>query len=227
MHAVLELAARDLTVRKKKGTTGSFSIDEELGEKIKNIYRLDDETVREISQATKKIVASDWWKILEDAQEVRPESQFYAQLEDAQGKEFFLQGFMDVYAVRKDGTALVIDYKSGSSQNDPEQYKTQMECYACAALSRKDIDTVEVVFLKPEEEDPDDADRFAAITQTYTHRDMSALESSLVRAKCGMESVEELIAEEYLKKHVSGSVCSTCSYAGPLCPYGLRFKKKS
>ena len=227
MHAVLELAARDLITRKKKGTDGSFSIDEELGEKIKSIYRLDDGTVREILQAAAKIMASGWWKMLEDAREVQPESQFYAQLEDAQGKEFFLQGFMDVYAVREDGTALVIDYKSGTSDSDPEKYKTQMECYACAALSRKDIDTVEVVFLKPEMQDPDDGDRFIAIMRTYTHRDMSVLESNLLRAKRGMESVEEFIDEEYLKKHVSGSVCNTCSYAGPLCPYGLRFKKRS
>ena len=226
MHAVLELAARGLIARKKKGTDGPFSIDEALGEKIKSTYRLDDVTVREIFQAAAKIMASDWWKMLEDAREVQPESQFYAQLEDAQDNEFFLQGFMDVYAVREDGTALVIDYKSGTSDSDPEKYKTQMECYACAALSRKDIDTVEVVFLKPEMADSDDGETFVAITQTYTHRDMSALESNLVRAKCGMESVEELIAEEYLKKNVSGSVCNTCSYAGPLCPYGLRFKKR-
>ncbi|MBK5211090.1 MAG: UvrD-helicase domain-containing protein [Coriobacteriia bacterium] len=226
MHAVLELAARDLTIRKGKETNGPFPVSELLGEKIKSIYRLDDETVHEVLQAAEKVLASSWWKMLGDAQEVQPESQFYTQLEDAQRNEFFLQGFMDVYAVLKDGTALVIDYKSGVSKGSPEKYKIQMECYACAALSRKDIDTVEVAFLKPEMSDPEDQEKFIAITQTYTHRNMSALESSLVQAKRGMESVEENIEEGYLKKHVSSSVCSVCSYAGPLCPYGLKFKRR-
>ena len=66
---------------------------------------------------------------------------------------FALEGFIDLLCFDDAGDALVIDYKTGSSDQGKDlhsRYALQAHCYAYALLSSGVCDKVELVFVRPE-----------------------------------------------------------------------------
>jgi ATP-dependent exoDNAse (exonuclease V) beta subunit len=88
----------------------------------------------------------------------------------------YLKGYIDVLAWRADGSALIVDYKSGGRLDDEktaDDYRDQADCYALVALSLA-APRVEVVFVRPEVIDPDSCDP-QEFSFTYGREDQGRL----------------------------------------------------
>lgn len=157
---------------------------------------------------------------------VTAEKQFYVPLGDcatscSPGDGVFLQGYIDLYAMRVDRTARVLDYKSGHG-SEKGSYETQARCYALVAL-REGAEAVEVRFLMPDAAEPP----VGAIVDggiayhrfDFTSSDAPSIEREVLDAVNGMAEAGG-VSEDTLKELVEFKVCASCGYAGPLCDVG-------
>lgn len=209
MHAVLE----DGIQRARKGLD---AIASEAIARVAAQNRLNPLQADRLSSAAVKVTQTRYWARASTAPEAYPEAQFFEQLFDAEGNEYFINGFIDLLVFEKDGTALVVDYKSGEWEGArQDHYLTQATVYAFAAL-RRGVARVEVVFLRPEV-----ADASTGVEEfkfEFSSEEMDSIAATLLKEKEKME-LAGLLTDEDIRAHVQGKdVCERCSFMGQLCP---------
>ncbi len=144
LHAVLQLVTRD----------GLMPHDSRVLALARQ-YELDGPQRERLRVAAERFVQSDTAKRALSHERVAREMPFALPIT---GGECLLTGTIDLYA-RSGDSALIIDYKSGTSGTPdelPARYKLQAQCYALAALV-DGCDSAEVVFVRPEVIDSDGA----------------------------------------------------------------------
>jgi hypothetical protein len=145
LHLVLQHAVRVGT------DSGLPEIDTERATILFGQKQVDDPAVRtELLAAAQHTVHSDAYLRLLDCATIHREQQFHLRLDDTH----YLKGFMDAVGYDVDGTAYILDYKSGTKvADDPEtlraSYRDQADCYALVALSGG-APAAQICFIRPE-----------------------------------------------------------------------------
>lgn len=101
---------------------------------------------------------------------------------------FFLEGEIDGLADDGDGTAFLIDYKTGGRDDEtPEQldekHRLQASCYACA-LMRAGYESVEAHFLRIERASADNPRDPQIVPYHFEKSDLPALEALIIAKQC-------------------------------------------
>lgn len=175
-------------------------------------FELDAEGRVRLERAVRAYSESDIAARVQSEASVRREAPFALLLETPGGREFVLDGNMDVYCVGG-GHALIVDYKTGASgdaQSLQSRYRLQAQCYALAAL-RDGRDVVEVVFVRPEA--LDDEGKPQQVTFRFAAEDADPIERELLGLYERMEAgeYEPLSAWE-------DQLCADCPIAFGACP---------
>lgn len=171
----------------------------------------------EALEAAIKIMDSPTWKRLIETGLASSELQFVEDIQDDQGRTYYVNGYIDAYALVGD-KALIVDFKSGVSESKTrEQYKNQASCYALHAL-REGAKEVEVCFLHAEENRKEGLQ--AAFTFKYTSENEKDIEEFIGGRKKEMEETG-FISEEEIKEGLKAQKytphCASCAYLGALC----------
>lgn len=112
-------------------------------------YRLNEQEQRGFIEAIAAWMSSSRFTQIRDCHRRHAE---YAFCTDVEG--FPLEGRIDLLCFDDQGKALVIDYKTGTSGQGNqlrERYALQAHCYAYALLKAGICDTVELVFVRPQD----------------------------------------------------------------------------
>ena len=149
---------------------------------------------------------------LAEAGGVRREAGFAFELEPGGGGPL-VTGFVDVLARERDGTTLVVDYKTDRLAEDEapaqlidREYATQRMVYALAAL-RADAHAVEVAYSLLER--PDEP-----VSRTYTRDDAPALADALLQLAAGV------LEERWpVTPHPHRDLCGDCPGRPALCSW--------
>ncbi len=105
---------------------------------------------------------------------------------EAPDARFYLEGAIDLLATDGDGTATVVDYKTGgSADEEPEdlhaKHLLQAQCYALALLIAG-YERVEAHFTRVEHADPDDPAEPQTVDYLFTRDDLDALRADVCAA---------------------------------------------
>ena len=118
---------------------------------------------------------------------VRAEVPFF-QLIDAEGAPVYLEGEIDLLAIGAAGSgeALVVDYKTGGRPDeDPahlhEKHLLQATCYAYVVLCQG-YEAVEAVFVRVEQQDPDDPAEPQCVRYRFAAAERVSLEKAILAA---------------------------------------------
>jgi ATP-dependent exoDNAse (exonuclease V) beta subunit len=143
--------------------------------------RTDDRSVADQVRMVEQFVASGLWSRIAAAAEVERESDFSIEIDPGEASLPVLVGTVDVLAAEKEGTALVVDYKSDAVSPDEDlelmvedRYSLQRDAYALAALCRG-FGEVEVAYCFLAE--PDEV-----VSATFTAADRPAIAGRLAAA---------------------------------------------
>lgn len=221
MHAVLEYYAQEMLGKTKK----QFEDVQNIAPKIKRLFDLSEEETQKVMASALKIIESNLWDVLSACETVQTESQFYEELYGAGNKEeatcecgpdkFYLHGYIDVCGKKKDGSWLVLDYKSGKGRATAEKYAVQARCYALVLL-RRGAPQVNVVFVRPEVSGGEGVYDFETFEFDYSQADIYEIEQEIIAARLKMQQAGA-VDECMLNAMVDSSACSNCSYRGSLC----------
>jgi ATP-dependent exoDNAse (exonuclease V) beta subunit len=106
----------------------------------------------------------------------------------------YLKGYIDACGWRADGSALIVDYKSGtadvSAPQKQEAYAAQAACYALVALTQG-APRVDVAFVRPEVAPAPDGQP-QTFTFPFTAADAPALRADLLAKMRAMEQARDL-----------------------------------
>ncbi len=110
---------------------------------------------------------------------------FMVCLEAAEGP-VFLEGEIDAVSLRDDGTALLVDYKTGGSAAEPEahlraKHMLQAQCYALALIERG-CPSVDAYFARVEQDDPRCAGEPQTVGYTFCRDQADQLKRSILEA---------------------------------------------
>lgn len=113
-------------------------------------YELTSQQTQRLLMAVDEWVGSDRFAQIMGMPHVYAEHPFCVDIDG-----YALEGFIDLACFDLEGSALVIDYKTGTSaQGDAEtlreRYTLQAQCYAYALLSSGSCEHVELAFVRPE-----------------------------------------------------------------------------
>ncbi len=113
-------------------------------------WGVDENDMPRLQEAIKTWLISDYFKEIGSYKQIFAEYAFCVPLND-----MFLEGSIDLLCLSENGTARIIDYKTGTSGTDSElhdRYLLQASVYAYAVLSAGLCEKVELVFLRIEDE---------------------------------------------------------------------------
>ena len=197
LHAVLQLAHR-----------GVLPSDGRIGA-ISRQFELDDDGCARLQAAAESFVRSGTALRVDSADRVVHELAFALPI--ASGA-CVLGGAIDVYA-RSGGSALIVDYKSGTSGDErdlPARYALQATCYALAALA-DGADEIEVVFTRPEVPTADGTPQ--EVSYNFRREDERRLRDRI-------DSIHARIAsDDFLPLDVRDeTICGSCPAPSGLCP---------
>lgn len=173
-------------------------------------HRLDEEHAARLANAVRTYVGSALEATLEAVPVVRREWPFGIRLEAATGKVDLI-GSLDAYG--RDGTTgLVVDYKTGTREPDPEvreRFELQARCYGLAAI-RDGCEQVDVVFALVE--CPDGSGEPARVSYAFAASEARGIEEEILARHARMMTGEHRALDRW-----EPSVCAGCPIAGGLC----------
>ena len=177
-----------------------------------------------LCRATQRVLDSEVYAQICAGADLRRERQFYLALRDADRPTRFLKGYIDIQSTRKDGSLLILDYKSGTREDAKEtDYEDQARCYALIGLA-DGHDAVEARFIRPEVfaqsgSAQDDPAPQVFVLGPYTHDDYSAIESGLIASIHEMERTgpQSPLARDRF-------TCEGCPVSHSACPGVARAK---
>lgn len=147
---------------------------------IARFHRLDADATARLTRALDAWYGSDVAaRVADFGGSLRREAPFAIRIGGADDAGFTLDGAIDLYA-KADGTALIVDYKTGTSGSGDDlrgRYELQARCYALAAM-RDGAESVSVVFVRPEVLGDDGA--VQRVEYEYGGSDASAIEEGLL-----------------------------------------------
>ena len=204
LHAVLQL-----------GRPGAPVPPAERIEAIARFYQLGPDGPVRLTRAAERFAGSRIAAELEACKTVRREHPFSVRMGSGV-HEADLVGVIDAYG-RTGTSALVVDYKSGTSEAGEselrERFATQARCYAYAAFS-DGCESVRVVFVRPEVEIAGGG--LEEVTFEFGADETGAIEESLLGAYEAISTTDYRALNEW-----DGAVCRGCRIAGTLCPVSI------
>jgi hypothetical protein len=177
-------------------------------------FELDAEEADRLSECVGRYCESDVARRVTEAHVVMHEAPLATAVG---GGRFVIAGSIDLYA-RSGDTALIVDYKSGTSGAHHElqdRYRLQADCYAFAALCDGCRD-VEVTFVRPEVTRDG---RMETVVFTFRSPDAERISSDLV---CRYREIEESGFDPS-----PGQVCVNCDVPPGLCEHRTPRRSKA
>lgn len=138
------------------------------------------------------------------------EQSFYLQLSNPGQTPRYLKGFIDLMAWQKDGSLLIVDYKTGASKKSHKDYQAQADCYALAGLAQG-AEYVQVLMVRPEVSDANGEPEIFTFDYTGDRRETLRLEALSTIA--AMEHAKTASLEAVKKAECAAH----CSLYGSLC----------
>ncbi len=207
VHAVLSLA-----------TGGQLPAGARM-EAIASGHDLDDEARTALEEAAQAFLRSRLANEVEALPSVRREVPFVVPL----GDRHTLRGSIDLLG-RGDGSAVVVDYKTGSGKREAtleelvEAYRLQAECYALPLL-REGLDSVHAAFVLVTL--PDEGGEPRTVRTEFTQEDLPAIEHRLETL------VTAIDAGPYPHRGHYTPACDHCPGVGSLCPVQVPGRRRS
>jgi RecB family exonuclease len=175
--------------------------------------RVPDKVPKDVADLVEGFTGSDLFERLQDASDVRREEGFAFLLQNGA----LVAGALDVVARERDGSLLVVDYKTDRLEgSDPVEvvaraYRSQQLVYALAAL-RTGAAAVEVIHVFLERPEHPVSARFT--DQAELERELESLASGV-------------LAGEFPVSDVPGvAVCNGCPGEGGLCSWPLEMTRR-
>ena len=197
LHAVLQLAH-----------DGLLPPDDRI-DAISRQFELDDDGRSRLRASAESFMRSDTARRAVSADRVARELAFALPIVSG---ACVLSGAIDLY-VRSGGSALIVDYKSGTSGDELDvsaRYALQAVCYALAAIS-DGADEVEVVFTRPEAPRADGSPE--EVSFSFTRDDEQALRDRIDGIHASIASSRFLPLDSR-----DEAVCGSCPAPTGLCP---------
>ncbi len=135
--------------------------------------------------ALKRWFGSDLCRRLAQVGMARAEVPFMVCLEAPEGP-VFLEGEIDAVSFAEDGSAFLVDYKTGGSASEPEAYLRekhllQAQCYALA-LIEQGCPSVDAAFVRVEQDDPCCPGQPQTVRYLFSHDQAEQLRRSVLEA---------------------------------------------
>jgi len=160
----------------------------------------------DIWSSVEKYRKSDLYRDLELYEIISKEHQFYLALD-----QYYLYGFMDVYARDAEQNALIVDYKISDSDVDKsESYEKQEHLYALVALEQG-AKTAQVVFAQIKEDETLDNRETARV---YTREDIVELRDEILTDIKQMQKTQTGPPADPPR-----ALCTFCPVPKALCEY--------
>ena len=182
--------------------------------------QLSDEQAQELLEVVESFQSSQFMQRLKQGKQLSKEQAFYVKLSEEGQVPRYLKGFIDFMGWQADGSLLIVDYKTGSSQAKQVDYQVQADCYALAGLqlgAKQAPKQVEVAIVRPEVRDK--AGEPESFHFHYNSSHQQDLRQSLIASIEAMEQAASTSIEA-----VDSEFCTTfCTLYGSLCEGKVHF----